>query len=87
MGMVIDLGTVFKVLTVLRDMNGSAKMFELQQATGLGWGTLGKYIEYMKAKGLISEERRGKARVIKLTKRGEDYIFLFSRLLSLLAEI
>lgn len=83
----IDMAVVYKMLIALKDLGGAAKLSDLQEKTGYGWGTLGKYIEYMKARGLIEEEKHGKARIIKITKKGEDYIFLFSRILGLLAEI
>ncbi len=83
----IDMAVIYKILAALKELGGAAKLSDLQARTGYGWGTLGKYVEYMKAKGLVEEERHGKARIIRITRKGEDFIFLFSRILSILAEI
>ncbi len=42
-------------------------------------------MEIMKVKGLVAGEVNRERR-IKITRKGEDYLFLFSRLLALIGE-
>ncbi len=82
----IDLGVIYRILLAIRDSpTRSLNFTELVKQTGLSPNTVGKYIEIMKSKGLV-EERANKERRFYITKKGEDFVFLFSRTLALLGE-
>ena len=78
-----DLGVVYRILLAIKE--GHRNVTKVTRATGLSPNTVEKYVEIMKAKGLITEERN-KERRFRITKKGEDFIFLFQRILILWGE-
>ncbi|BEP17068.1 hypothetical protein PYJP_04200 [Pyrofollis japonicus] len=81
-----DLATIYRYLLCIKEAGGKANLTGLQKCGGGSMTTVSKYVEIMKAKGLIEEEEGGRERVFKLTRKGEDYLFLFARLLALIGE-
>ena len=83
----IDFISIYRILLALHESpSKSLNVSELMKKTGLSPNTIIKYVEIMKVKGLI-EERRNKERRFYITRKGEDFVFLFTRLLSLWGEI
>jgi len=81
--MKVDLYAAYKILLALKESpSKSLNVSEIVKATGLSPNTVEKYIEILKARQLI-EEKRNKERKIIITQKGEDYVFLFSRLLAI----
>lgn len=82
----LDVGVIYHVLVAIRDSpTRSLNFTEIVKQTGYSPNTIGKYIEIMKAKGLV-EEKANKERRFYITKKGEDFVFLFSRAIALLGE-
>jgi len=82
----VDVGIMYYILVVIRDSPSRSLNFtEIVKQTGYSPNTVAKYIEIMKAKGLV-EEKANKERRFYLTKKGEDFVFLFSRAIALLGE-
>lgn len=81
-----DLAVLYRYLLCIKEAGGRMNLTQLQKCGGGSMTTVSKYVEIMKAKGLIEEEEGGRERVFRITKRGEDYIFLFTRLLVLIGE-
>jgi len=82
----VDVGIMYYILVAIRDSPSRSLNFtEIVKQTGYSPNTVAKYIEIMKAKGLV-EEKANKERRFYLTKKGEDFVFLFSRAIALLGE-
>ena len=58
---------------------------ELIKELRMSASTIEKYVEVLKAYGLV-EEKANRERRFYLTRKGEDYIFLMSRVFALLGE-
>ncbi len=78
-----DLGIVYRILVCIREGNNNVS--KIVKCSGASPSTVLKYLEVMKSKGLITE-RTNKERIFHTTRKGEDFIFLFSRLLALWGE-
>ena len=81
----VDLSVIYRLLLCLKENNGSLNITQLVKCSKSSATTIERYVEIMKAKGLITEEVNRERR-IKITRKGEDYLFLFSRLLALIGE-
>jgi len=77
---------VYRILSALRESETkSLNVVDLVERAKVSPTTLEKYIEVLKARGFITE-KRNKERRIYITSKGEDFLFLFSRLLALWGE-
>ena len=86
MGKRIDLVVVYKILLALKEHGGSLNVTQLIKAIKSSGTTVERYVEILKSRGLV-EEKSNRERRIYITKKGEDYIFLFSRLLAVFGEL
>ena len=73
-----DLVVMYRILRYIRNHPG-AKISDVQAATSTSYATLSKYIDFLEEKGLIESKGR-KPRLIYITKKGIDYLFLISQI-------
>ena len=73
-----DLVVMYRILRYVREYPG-AKISDIQAATKTSYATLSKYIDFLEEKGLIESKGR-KPRLIYITKKGIDYLFLISQI-------
>ncbi len=82
----IDLVIMYKILAALKEHGGSLNISSLYRAAGINPNTAVRYADILEQKGLVESEYVGRERRLRLTRKGEDYIFLFQRILVLVGE-
>lgn len=81
-----DLVTMYRILLAIKESpRGSLNLTELVKAARMSASTIEKYVEVLKKYGLI-EEKTNRERRFYLTTKGNDFLFLFGRVLALLGE-
>ena len=63
---------------------GRMKRTELQMAVQLNYNIYTKYLEFLVAKGLVSETEEGGERIVKITQRGVE---AFKTLVDLMSQV
>jgi predicted transcriptional regulator len=63
---------------------GQMRRTELQMAVRLNYDIYTKYLEFLVAKGLVSETEEGGERIIKITQRGVE---AFKTLVDLMSQV
>ncbi|WFO75631.1 hypothetical protein J4526_01755 [Desulfurococcaceae archaeon MEX13E-LK6-19] len=81
----IDLVILYRMLVCVRD-SGSMNVTQLVRCVGGSASTITRYVDLAVSWGLLEEET-GRERRLRLTRKGEDFLFLFSRLLALVPEL
>ena len=81
----IDLVILYRTLACVRE-RGSINVTQLIECVGGSASTITRYVDLAVNWGLLEEEV-GRERKLKITRKSEDFLFLFSRLLALVAEI
>ena len=81
-----DLDVMYRILLAVKESpKGYMNLTDIVKTVKISYSTAEKYIEVLKKYGLV-DERIGRERRIYLTRKGIDYIFLYTRLLALMDE-
>ena len=78
-----DMSIVYRILLCIKE--GKNNITEIVRCGNFSASTVERYIETIKSKGFIEEES-GRERKFRLTKKAEDFIFLYTRLAVLWGE-
>ena len=82
----LDLLVAYRLMVCVRELGGSANVTQLIRCAGSSASTVTKYVRELLGQGLLEEVVGGRGRRVRLTRRGEDFLFLVGRALALLGE-
>ena len=82
----VNLLVAYRLMVCIKGLGGSANLTQLIRCTKSSATTVSRYVEVLKQRELIEEEPSRRERRFRLTRRGEDFVFLVGRALALLGE-